>query len=454
MQPHQHLRTTRVFGHFSLPHIDPAAIKHFLDWKPVGTRIWVGDATNHNIPLSIRAVGEILIEGPTLSQGYLEYRRKTKSDLKQGVAWSKPSSRSFYKIGDIGYWTSQDSLAFSRRKDTTVKLRRVKVNLGDIEYAIKGLLPSACFVAVEVVKIFPVERKNEFIMIELKAHVSHMASKVIFPFKKNHHDSFEQNRSKTLRKMSCEIPRSQLAEYTTQGEKNDRPPTDLEAKMAELWERVLKLPTDSIAWDDSFLEVGVTRSPPWSWSHLHETRTWNGTVAPIFRQQRLSMLCSTILSIEPAPVVQTKTLEPLTLIDDLLSEKTCSARRDRCCLRLLCRRYRSCLPDHTTPRKRYCFICRPTRCFYPPRDNRDTRNHRSGSIQSCLHPSDRASLYPSHRNCDDRSSQHGSRSGQKCFSVATAGLHVTILPRLCELYDIVSQQTQVWLQNPLKRKSS
>lgn len=307
---------------------------------PVGTRIWIVDPTNHNILLPVGAVGEILVEGPTLAHGYLGDEGMTNSAFTQNVAWAKPSSRRFYKTDDLGCWTSQGSLAFSRRKDSTVKLRGVKVNLGDIECAIKGLLPSACIVAAELTKVSQAGLENELMafvgasnssaldMVELRAQVSrilpsHMVPKVIVPLGQMPLTASGKIDRKILRRMSSEITESQLARYTRQGErKNHRPLTEPESKMARLWERILNLPSDSITCNDSFLEVGGDSLSAMKLVALARGAGINLTVASIFRQPRLSVLCSTIVAtVEPAPAVQTKTLEPFALIDGSFGEK-------------------------------------------------------------------------------------------------------------------------------------
>ena len=307
--------------------------------NPVGTRIWIVDPTNHNVLLPIGAVGEILVEGPTLAKGYLEDQEKTKSAFIQDVAWAKPSSRRFYKTGDLGCWTSQGSLVFSSRKDATVKLCGVMVDLSDIECVIKGLLPSTCIVATENTKVSTAGHENqliafvstsnpiEFDTVNLRSQVSnilpsYMVPQVIVPLGQMPMTASGKIDRKRLRRISSEITESQLANYTTQGEKHHRPLTKLEAKMAKLWERVLNLPSDSITYEDSFLEVGGDSLTAMKLVALARGANINLTVASVFRQQRLSALCSTITPVESATtVVQTKTLEPFALIHGSISEK-------------------------------------------------------------------------------------------------------------------------------------
>ena len=181
-------------------------------------------------------------------------------------------------MGDLGCWTSQGSLAFSRRKDTTLKFRGAKVNPGDIE-CVTRLLHLAYTDATELTKVFPAGHNNELIafagtsnstgldMVERRAQSSyiipsHMISKMIVPLGRMPMTASGKIDRKTLRRMTRKITEIQLAEYTTQGKMNNRPLTEPETKMARLWERVLDLPSDSVQCDDSFLQVEGTRSLP------------------------------------------------------------------------------------------------------------------------------------------------------------------------------------------------
>ena len=307
--------------------------------RPVGTRIWIVDPTDHNILLPIGAVGEILIEGPNLAQGYLGDKSKTDSAFVQDVTWATTSSRRFYKTGDLGCWTSQGSLVFSRRKDTIGKLRGIKIDLSDIESTIKKLLPTTCMVAVELSQITKTGRENAVIafvrtaestnlhLSKLRSQISdslspHMIPKVIIPLEQMPMTPSGKIDRKVLRKISSEMTEDQLAKYVNQSKKSSRPLTEPEVKMAKLWEKVLNLPAKSITCDDSFLEVGGDSLSAMKLVALAQNVGIHLTVAAIFHQRSLSGLCSSALSAESAQsTVQPRSLEPFTLIGSSFSEK-------------------------------------------------------------------------------------------------------------------------------------
>ncbi|KAB8275407.1 hypothetical protein BDV30DRAFT_225168 [Aspergillus minisclerotigenes] len=79
---------------------------------------WIVDPENHNTLLPIGAVGELLVEGPIQIRG----------GQPHGI----------YKTGDLVQYAPQldGSLLYHGRKDTQVKLRGQRIELGDVEHCI------------------------------------------------------------------------------------------------------------------------------------------------------------------------------------------------------------------------------------------------------------------------------------------------------------------------------
>jgi acyl-CoA synthetase (AMP-forming)/AMP-acid ligase II len=85
------------------------------------------------------AVGEMLVEGPTLARGYLNNPEKTAEAFIYDPSWATDTNeagekRRFYKSGDlVRYNSAQGALTYIGRKDTQVKLHGQRVELGEIE---------------------------------------------------------------------------------------------------------------------------------------------------------------------------------------------------------------------------------------------------------------------------------------------------------------------------------
>lgn len=127
-----------------------------------GACIWIVDPNDHGKLVPFGAVGEILIEGPIVGQGYLNDEVKTKevfiddpTFLVEGWAEGGFAGRRgrCYKSGDLGRWDPDGlgGVIFAGRKDTQVKLRGQRVELGEIESQLKARLPAEATVIVDII---------------------------------------------------------------------------------------------------------------------------------------------------------------------------------------------------------------------------------------------------------------------------------------------------------------
>lgn len=115
-----------------------------------GCVTWVADPDNENRLLSLGEVGELLIEGPNVSSGYLADPQKTAASFIEDPKWlieGDPSAgvigrrARLYKTGDLVRYTDDGDLVFMGRKDTQVKLHGQRIELEEVEYQIHSALP-------------------------------------------------------------------------------------------------------------------------------------------------------------------------------------------------------------------------------------------------------------------------------------------------------------------------
>jgi amino acid adenylation domain-containing protein len=98
--------------------------------------MWIASITNHNILSPIGCIGELLIEGPVLAQGYLD-AEQTKRAFIENPRWAevKPGeTRRFYKTGDLVKYDVDGTISFIGRKDTQIKVHGHRIEMGEIEY--------------------------------------------------------------------------------------------------------------------------------------------------------------------------------------------------------------------------------------------------------------------------------------------------------------------------------
>ncbi|KAL2152857.1 hypothetical protein VTH82DRAFT_4012 [Thermothelomyces myriococcoides] len=130
-----------------------------------GAAIWIVDPADHEVLMPVGAVGELLVEGPIVGQGYLDDPEKTAAAfigaprwLEAGYDKGRYQGRSgqdvrLYKTGDLGRYDPDGSggIVFVGRKDTQVKLRGQRVELGEIESQLRTRLPAEATVIAEVI---------------------------------------------------------------------------------------------------------------------------------------------------------------------------------------------------------------------------------------------------------------------------------------------------------------
>ncbi|RYP67283.1 hypothetical protein DL769_005811 [Monosporascus sp. CRB-8-3] len=121
-----------------------------------GAVSWVADPSNHNRLVPIGTVGELIVEGPVVSSGYLNDREKTNEVFITSPPWLaevRPYSGRLYKTGDLVRQTSDGSLLFVGRKDDQVKLHGQRLEVGEVEHCITSLCTAIRTAAVECIKI-------------------------------------------------------------------------------------------------------------------------------------------------------------------------------------------------------------------------------------------------------------------------------------------------------------
>lgn len=104
----------------------------------VGSALWIVDPEDVNRLLPIGAMGEILIEGPGVGREYLLAPDVTKASFIQRPSFvpkrqSGLDSPRLYRTGDLGRYNADGSIECLGRRDTQVKVRGQRFELGEVE---------------------------------------------------------------------------------------------------------------------------------------------------------------------------------------------------------------------------------------------------------------------------------------------------------------------------------
>lgn len=253
---------------------------------------WITDAADPSRLAPIGTVGELLIEGPVLATGYLNDQAKTEAAFIEAPAWypgnSDRKALRLYRTGDLVKYDSDGAIIILGRRDTQVKLRGQRVELGEIEFHIQRSLSKPVEVAVDVIKHssgnrsvlmaficedhnngavqqedsenLPTPQSLQEVYPEVDLHLSsflprHMIPSVFVPVSTMPLTTSGKINRKKLRELATRFSLEQLIPaHSTKGKAP--PSSEMELKLQGLWEKVLAIPKALIGAEDSFFRLG------------------------------------------------------------------------------------------------------------------------------------------------------------------------------------------------------
>ncbi|BCS29626.1 non-ribosomal peptide synthetase [Aspergillus puulaauensis] len=124
--------------------------------RAAGCVAWITEPDNPSRLMPIGTVGELLVEGPTVTAGYLDDPAETATAYIEPPAWraqfgETPGGSRLYRTGDLVKYDADGLIQFISRGDTQVKIRGQRIELAEIEYHATECFPHVCDVVAEVV---------------------------------------------------------------------------------------------------------------------------------------------------------------------------------------------------------------------------------------------------------------------------------------------------------------
>ncbi|OBT64153.1 Nonribosomal Peptide Synthase (NRPS) [Pseudogymnoascus sp. 23342-1-I1] len=147
---------TRVFNAYGPSECTPTATLSDATADCIGhgagVCIWVVEPDNPELLAPIGSIGELYLEGPLVGEGYLNDPEKTATVFVDDPVWlvrgipgqSDRTGRRgrLYRTGDLVKYKEDGSLVILGRKDTQVKIRGQRVELGEVEqHVLDAALP-------------------------------------------------------------------------------------------------------------------------------------------------------------------------------------------------------------------------------------------------------------------------------------------------------------------------
>ncbi|PFH58188.1 hypothetical protein XA68_14045 [Ophiocordyceps unilateralis] len=296
----------------------------------VGMCLWVVDLENVDALAPVGSTGELWLEGPLVGLGYLNEPEKTAAAFIQDPAWltkgspdgRRPGRRGrVYRTGDLVQQLEDGSFLFIGRKDTQVKIRGQRVELGDIEYHVRQTLEESgtlgkVHVAAETIHPRGVAGKMlvAFVAAEgttaethddevrkaagaateklTKALPVYMVPTLYMPVKALPMSATGKIDRRRLQEMGAALTAKDVAAMSRAGEQRRTPQTEAERTMQALWAEILNVEAESIGADDSFFRIGGDSIGAMRLVGLARYRGFNFSVRDVFQSPVLSDLAA------------------------------------------------------------------------------------------------------------------------------------------------------------------
>ena len=273
-----------------------------------GANTWIVDPDDHNNLVPIGTVGELLVEGPIITKGYLHDPERTAASFIESPHWllagygTTPGRKShLYKTGDLVHYNADGTLNFIGRRDTQVKVRGQRVELSEVEHHIQQQLFTSTGVRINpIVELVTLEsglgrpiligflgmshllqqaghteepsadqlRKAMWELTQdlnkelLKTLPQYMVPSVYVPLWQLPLDTSGKTDHRQLRNIGAALSRKDLVALRTPAsslskhEQRTPPTTAMEQRLQRLWASILDLNPSLIAKEDHFFRIG------------------------------------------------------------------------------------------------------------------------------------------------------------------------------------------------------
>nr|AGS31967.1 lysergyl peptide synthetase subunit 1 [Epichloe amarillans] len=294
--------------------------------QPNGCVAWVVHRDNHHLLAPSGAIGELVLEGPIVSRGYINDPERSAAVFVDPPSWltrlrGGHSPKRLYKTGDLVSAGLDGCLSFVGRKDDQVKIRGQRVELGEVEALVSQAF-SGSHVVVETVKDLSSTILAAFILQKETAHAqpssissllhppstlfqelisaascslretmpSFMIPTVFLPLAHLPKAPTGKTDRNFLRGHVASLSRMELEAYSIVDATGRAPSTPLETRLQELVGRVLHRSPESIPLDEDLFTFGLDSLTAMTLATLVREDGLAISVPTIFQRPRLSEL--------------------------------------------------------------------------------------------------------------------------------------------------------------------
>ena len=302
---------------------------------PVNCRFWVATPTDHNRLSPIGAIGELLLDGPPIGLGYLNNPEKTAASFVTNPWWIKDFpqavNKRVYRSGDLVRYNHDGSLTILGRRDTQVKIRGQRVEIGEIEESIRRFLSEVKTVTVELiyvqgkqhsrdptlVAVIEFEKTSRWSALDIfhppteqidglddellrlqdalcTVLPRYMVPRLIFPVSQLPVNASGKRDRKALREALEALDERQLTAFSSGVGVKREPQTEAEKRVHGLWVQEFSKEAEDIGINDDFFQLGGDSVLGMRMVASARKLRIPLTVTDIFRHPRLSELAQAI----------------------------------------------------------------------------------------------------------------------------------------------------------------
>lgn len=313
--------------------------------KAAASVCWVVDPSEHSRLAPLGGIGELLVEGPALSDGYLKDTKATAASFVEDPDWLLRGAKEaagrhgrLYKTGDLVKYTGDGNLCYIGRKDTQIKIHGQRVELGEVEHCVGLCIPEATEVVAEVLKlggntalvvVVQTEHNSTTALngkedvphlepfqtiMETEEKLSHYLPRYMVPsafFVIN--DVPKMASGKVNRKLiRALISEFELRRQASTQDIRIHPIGSVERKLHQIWAEILRLEPEVIDISSNFFQLGGNSIKAMKISNHARKQGIAITVADMFRYPKL---VDSAAAVGNRTIAQTAKVPPFSLLD-------------------------------------------------------------------------------------------------------------------------------------------
>ncbi|MBC8951227.1 MULTISPECIES: non-ribosomal peptide synthetase [Xenorhabdus] len=250
--------------------------------------------------------GEICVTGVGVGRGYINTAEKTQLAFDFNHPLAAWSNGRLYRTGDRGRWRTDGNLVYEGRKDEQVKIRGMRIEIGEIE----NTLMTASGVHNAAVVLDTRDSSDRLVGFvqgsddtdAIMRHISQILPDFMLPQALIHCHQIPLNAAgkvdkKQLRSLASCLVQTQITQLKPLE-------TESERTLAQFWSQILKVPFESIGRDSDFFHLGGHSLLAMSCA-IHSDGRF--TLADIFTHRTLRRLAELKPTSGIRPVLQTIT---------------------------------------------------------------------------------------------------------------------------------------------------